>query len=336
MRNALAEAWKGVGQTSPNPAVGAVLVRGLEVMARGHHRAPGAAHAEVECLAAFGRAVPADATLYVTLEPCSTTGRTPPCTDRLLASGLKRVVIGAIDPNPAHAGRGVEILRTAGVDVVTGVLEAECSAMNAAFNKWICTRRPFVIAKCGMSLDGRLNRPAGDEPWITSPASRKHANRFRAQVDAILIGAETVRTDNPRLTVRGIKGARQPWRVVLSRSGKLPAEAEMFRDRYAERTLVFREQRLTDVLDSLGARAITSVLIEGGGEILGQALDERVIDKFHIYLGPLFAGGPTVAFAGNGAASTGEAVRLEEVNYERIGADVLVTARARYSNARSE
>jgi diaminohydroxyphosphoribosylaminopyrimidine deaminase/5-amino-6-(5-phosphoribosylamino)uracil reductase len=336
MREAVNEACKGIGHTSPNPAVGAILVQGTKVLARGHHHARGEAHAEVECLAAFGRPVPADATLYVTLEPCSTTGRTPPCTTRLIEAGVRRVVLGAIDPNPVHAGRGIGILRNAGIEVVTGVLEVECTAMNEAFNKWIRTKRPFVIAKCGMSLDGRLTRPPGEERWITSAASRKHANRFRGQVDAILIGAETLRSDDPRLTVRGVKGARQPLRVVLSRSGRLPAEAHVFRDRFPERTIVFGEQPLAEVLDSLGAREITSVLIEGGGEILTQALEDKLIDKVHIYVGPLFAGGSTVAFAGTGAASTQEAVQLKEVNYEQIGTDVFLSGRTNYSDAQSE
>lgn len=330
MRAALCEAQKGLGQTSPNPAVGAVLVQRQQIVARGYHRAAGRPHAEVECLRAFGRKVPADAIFYVTLEPCSTTGRTPPCTDALIASGLKRVVVGATDPNPAHAGRGIQLLRDAGIDVVEGVLAPECTQLNEAFNKWIRTRQPFVIAKCGMTLDGRLSRRRDEERWITSATSRKHANHFRAQVDAILIGAETLRIDNPRLTARGVLGARQPWRVVVSRSGRLPRDARLFTDRYARRTLIYRNERLEDVLKSLGKREITSVLIEGGGDILGHALDERLVDKVHIYLAPLFTAGPTVAFAARGAGSTQEALRLRNPIYKRIGGDVLLRAHAEF------
>jgi diaminohydroxyphosphoribosylaminopyrimidine deaminase/5-amino-6-(5-phosphoribosylamino)uracil reductase len=336
MRAALTEADKGRGRTSPNPAVGAVLVRNGAILARGHHRGPGKPHAEVECLRDFGGAVPSDATLYVTLEPCSTFGRTPPCTTALIESGVKHAVIGSVDVNPAHAGRGIELLRHAGIRVETGVLAEECAALNEAFNKWILHKRPFVIAKCGMTLDGRLTRSPNEERWITSAASRAHANRFRAQVDAILVGAETVRADDPKLTVRGVKGARQPWRVIVTRSGRLPQAARVFTDTFAARTLTFRNQSLQAVLDSLGEREITSVLIEGGGEVLGEALDQMLIDKAHIYVAPLLAGGPVFAFAGHGAAASQTALRLRGVSYTRIGADVFITGSASYAPAPDE
>jgi diaminohydroxyphosphoribosylaminopyrimidine deaminase/5-amino-6-(5-phosphoribosylamino)uracil reductase len=336
MRAALAEAKKGAGRTSPNPAVGAVLVVNGKIVARGHHRGVGSPHAEVQCLDSYDAAVPRDATLYVTLEPCSTTGRTPPCTEALVAAGIKNVVVGAIDVNPKHAGRGIKLLRKAGINIRTGVLDAECTALNETFNKWIVTGRPLVIAKCGMTLDGRLTRPPHEQRWITSAAARRHANHFRGNVDAILIGAETLRTDNPRLTARVVPGGRQPWRIVLSRSGRMPRSAHLFADRFADRTLVFRNQSLAAVLDDLGRREVTSVLIEGGGDILGQALDGRLIDRVQIYLGPLFAGGPVVAFPGVGVSSTQSGVRLFAVRYERIGNDVLVTGKATYPTVFSE
>ena len=324
MQAALAEARRGLGLTSPNPAVGAVLVVGKKIVARGHHRRAGAPHAEVECLAGFGGRLPAQAIMYVTLEPCSTSGRTGPCTTALIDAGLKAVVIGAIDPNPQHAGRAIDTLRKAGIQVEAGVLADECTEMNEAYNKWIRTRIPFVIAKCGMSLDGRLTLPPGEGRWITSAASRLHSHELRTKVDAILVGAETIRADNPKLTVRGHREARQPWRVVLSRSGKLPRHARIFADRFRERTLVYRQIEIGALLRDLGAREITSVLIEGGGEVLGQALDEGVIDKAQIYVAPTLTGGPTPAFAGSGAASTAEGVRLRRVQYERIGSDLCV------------
>jgi len=324
MQAALGEARKALGHTSPNPAVGAVLVVDGKIVAKGHHARAGDPHAEVDCLRRARKSIPKGAILYVTLEPCSTIGRTGPCTEAIIQAGVRNVVIGALDPNPQHAGRGIEILKKAGLDVRSGVLADECSALNEAYNKWITTRRPFVIAKCGMSLDGRLSSPPGEPGWITSVAARRHAHQLRAQVDAILIGAETLRTDNPRLTVRGVRGARQPWRIVLSRSGSLPRRAHLFTDRFAERTMVYRKKRLETVLRNLGEREITSVLIEGGGEILGQALDERLVDRVQLYLGPVFTGGPVVAFGGAGAASTGEAPRLDRARYERIGQDVCV------------
>src|SRR6202045_2031823 len=195
MRAALKEARRALGQTSPNPVVGAVLVIDNRIVAKGHHRQAGCPHAEIVCLCDFGNAVPAAATLYVTLEPCSTTGRTSPCTDEIIKVGLKTVVIGTVDVNPRHAGRGVTLLRDAGIKVRIGVLTEECTSLNEAFNKWIPTVRPFVVAKCGMSLDGRLTRRLREPQWITEAAARRDAHQLRATVDAILIGAETLRQD---------------------------------------------------------------------------------------------------------------------------------------------
>src|SRR5437899_3791967 len=269
MRAALKEAEKAQGQTSPNPAVGAVLVIHNRIVAKGHHRGAGREHAEIECLRSFDAPVPARATLYVTLEPCSTVGLTAPCTDAILKAGVRKVVVGAIDVNPRHSGKGIVQLRNAGVKIREGILADDCARLNEAFNKWIVTERPFVIAKCGMSLDGRLTRPPGEPRWITGASARRHARELRTRADAVLIGAETARVDNPRLTVRGVREARQAWRVVLTRSGKLPERAHLFSDRFASRTLIYRGKSLAAVLKNLGKRGITSVLIEGGGKVLG-------------------------------------------------------------------
>ena len=325
MRAALAEARKGLGDVSPNPAVGAALVQRERIIATGYHRASGLPHAEIECLTAARRRSLRSATLYVTLEPCSTTGRTPPCTEAIVQSGLKRVVIGATDLNPAHAGRAVRKLEAAGIEVTRGVLAEECSRLNEAFNKWIVTGRPFVIAKCGMGLDGRLTRSPNESRWLTSAASRRHARMLRAQVDAILIGAQTLRQDDPRLTTRGIAGARQPWRIVISRSGKLPRAAHLFTDRFASRTLVYRGKTLATVLADLGRREITSVLIEGGGDVLGQAFDAHLVDKVQFYLAPILTGGPVPAAGGKGAVATHFGARLAEMKYSLIGSDLCVT-----------
>jgi diaminohydroxyphosphoribosylaminopyrimidine deaminase/5-amino-6-(5-phosphoribosylamino)uracil reductase len=335
MYAALLEARRGLGQTSPNPAVGAVLVIDRKIVAKGHHKRAGWPHAEIDCLRNFKKPVPKSAILYVTLEPCSTTGRTGPCTDAIVEAGIRQLVIGATDPNPRHDGHGIELLKKAGLNVRSGVLAEDCSALNEAFNKWIQTRRPFVIAKCGMSLDGRLSPPPREPQWITSTASRRHAQQLRAQIDAILIGAETLRGDDPRLTVR-LRGAKQPWRIVLSRSGALPRRARLFTDRFAARTIVHGEKNLDVVLHELGKKEITSVLIEGGGEILGQALDQRLVDKVQLYVGPVFTGGPVVAFPGIGAASTEQAPRLDRVRYERIGQDVCVIGYPIYNAVASE
>jgi len=336
MRSALAEARKAVGRTSPNPAVGAVLVVQNRIVARGHHRQAGKPHAEIECLRNLRRKVPKNATLYVTLEPCSTKGRTGACTDQIIRAGVDSVVIGATDPNPRHRGRGVEILRDAGIEVNAGVLAEECAALNEAFNKWIATGIPFVIAKCGMSLDGRLTRPKRESRWITSPTARRHARTLRGQTDAILIGAETLRIDNPRLTVRSASHPRQPARVVITRSGKLPRSARFFTDRFAKNSLVYRNMPLGAILAELGRKNITSVIIEGGGNVLGHALDERLIDKVQIYVAPIFTGGPIVAFGGRGAPRTHEGAHLERVKFEKIGTDICVTGYPKYDHAAKE
>src|SRR5437763_4717851 len=325
MRAALLQAKKGLGTTSPNPAVGAVLVSRNRVIARGHHRRAGGDHAEIECLGKLDDPIPAEAVLYVTLEPCSTRGRTAPCANYIIQRGVRRVVIGAVDPNPKHRGRAIGLLHAAGVDVRTSVLENECTRLNEAFNKWIVTREPFVIAKCGMSLDGYLTRPPGETRWLSSESSRTHAHQLRALVDAIIVGAETIRRDNPRLTVRRGPRRTQPWRVILTKSGRLPRNATIFRDSEKESTVVYRNRSLRMVLRDLGRREITSVLIEGGGDVLSQALDQRLIDRVQIYIAPIFTGANVLAFGGNGATSTERSLRLASPRYERIGGDICVT-----------
>lgn len=331
MRAALAEARRGLGHTSPNPAVGAVIVRGGKIIARGYHHRAGLPHAEIEALRALPKpALSKGATIYVTLEPCSTHGRTPPCVEAIIAAGFKRVVIGTIDPNPSHAGRGVKLLQAAGIAVTTDVLETECRALNAAFNHWIVTKMPLVIAKAGMSLDGRLTRPEGEGQWLTNAAARKDAHQLRAQVDAILVGAETVRQDNPRLTVRGVRGARQPWRIVITRTGNLPKSAHLFTDEHRERTLVYRGKSLRAVLRDLGKRQITSVMIEGGGGVLGEAFDRKLVQRVHFYLAPLLCGGPAVAVKGLGAGSNSEAAAIRNADYTQIGDNLRLTGEVEY------
>ena len=325
MREALDEARKGAGLTSPNPAVGAILVQRGRILARGYHRQAGADHAEVDCLHKMSDPISPGAILYVTLEPCSTRGRTAPCVDYIIQRGVRHVVIGAVDPNPKHRGRAIEVLLQAEIEVSTGVLESECIQLNEAFNKWIITQEPFVVAKCGMSLDGRLTAPPTDSQWITSAQSRRDAQELRATVDAIIVGAETIRQDNPRLTVRIRAAGKQPWRVILTRSGRLPRNSNVFCNSHAARTLIYRKQRLRTVLQDLGRREITSVLIEGGGEVLSEALDQGLIDKVQIYIGSKFTGGNVLAFGGRGAHSTAESFRLRSPRYDRLGDDLRVT-----------
>lgn len=331
MAAAIQEAERGIGYTSPNPAVGAVIEKAGEILSCGWHRQAGGPHAEIEALKALPDPASSDgATLYVTLEPCSTHGRTPPCTDAIIRAKFKRVVIGTLDPNPAHAGRALEILRQAGIETVCGVLEERCRRLNLAFNKWIVTKMPFVIAKAGMTLDARITRPHDEPRWITNDESRSDTHRLRARVDAILVGGETVRVDDPQLTVRGIPGARQPLRVVVTKSGNLPVKAKVLTDEYKDRTCVFVGRSLRAVLEQLGRQAVTSVLIEGGMRTLGEAFDERLVDQACFYIAPLLSGGPKLVTGGLGAGATAESPRIVNAEYTRFGDDLRLLGDVEY------
>jgi len=331
MRLALKEARKGIGNTSPNPAVGAVLVKNGRVLAKGWHQAAGCPHAEIEALRSLkNKSSAKGATIYVTLEPCSTHGRTPPCCESIIASGITRVVYGARDPNPKHAGGADTILRQSGIEVLSGVLELECASLNRAWNKWIHTGLPFVVAKTGMSLDGRIGSPKGRR-WITSEASRKDAMQLRATSGAILVGAETVRADNPSLTVRGIPVKQQPLRIVWSRSGNLPSDCNLLTDEHREKTLVFEGKSLREVLQDLGRRGIEQVLIEGGGRTLGEAFDEGLVDHIVFYVAPVLIGGETPSVGGSGVENNARAIRLINPTYTRIGDDIRIEGAVDYS-----
>jgi diaminohydroxyphosphoribosylaminopyrimidine deaminase/5-amino-6-(5-phosphoribosylamino)uracil reductase len=321
---ALADARRGVGLTSPNPPVGALLVKNERLVSSGWHRKAGGPHAEIEALRGQDAR---GGTLYVTLEPCSTHGRTPPCVEAIIAAGVNRVVWGADDPNPQHAGRARELLTAAGITVTSGVQETACREIIAPFAKLISTGLPYVIAKAGMSLDGRITRPAGEGQWLTGEAARTDAMKLRAQCDAIIVGAETIRQDNPALTLRGPdipEGKDQPWRVVLTRTGNLPPDAQVFTDAHRDRTLVMSDLPLTEVLQSLAARGVMQVLIEGGGTVLAQAFDARLVDEAVCYIAPLISGrGRPVV---DSAVWEGGSAPLRFVSAEMIGGDVKLRA----------
>lgn len=324
MRAALAEARKGLGKTGPNPAVGAVISKNGKILSRGWHRGAGKPHAEIEALKNLKNpALARGATLHVTLEPCSTHGRTPPCTGAIIQAGFARVVFGATDPNPKHAGRAKEILEDAGIQTLSGVLGEECTLLNRAWNKWIATGLPFVTAKAGMSLDGRIASPP-DRRWITSEAARRDAMRLRAECGAVLVGAETVRTDNPLLTIRGLRVKEQPLRAVWSRSGQIPSDCHLLTDEHRDRTIIYKGKPLAALLRDLGKRGVQHVLIEGGGKTLGEALDHRLIDRIVFYIAPVLLGGPTPALGGHGVPSNESAIRLKNPTYRRIGPDLRV------------
>ncbi len=349
MRLAIAEARKGCGKTAPNPIVGALIARDGTVLARGYHHAAGKPHAEIEVLKKLPSPAQArGATLYVTLEPCSTFRKTPPCTTALIESGFARVVYGATDPNPHHRGIAKQLLKQAGIEVTTGILEKECAALNTYWNHRISTGLPWVIAKCGISLDGRISSPPG-ERWITSEASRRDAMRLRSKVDAILVGGGTIRADNPALTVRkhlhqektmapdlsfprsGLltqtqtdctqTSAKQPWRIIWTR-GAIPSNAQVLTDEHRARTLIFRGKTLQATLHELAERGINSVLIEGGGITLGTAFHQRLVDEVRFYIAPLILGTGTLALESQGLMPP---CSLIESTCRKIGPDMRIS-----------
>ncbi|MDX2226819.1 MAG: bifunctional diaminohydroxyphosphoribosylaminopyrimidine deaminase/5-amino-6-(5-phosphoribosylamino)uracil reductase RibD [Verrucomicrobiae bacterium] len=297
MKMALRLAAKGCGTTSPNPMVGAVLVRSGRVLGRGFHLRAGQPHAEPHAIRDAKRRGHScvGATLYVTLEPCSTHGRTPPCTDLIRREKIRRVVIGTLDPNPQHAGRAILLLHRAGIEVGVGCREAECREINRIFNKWILTGLPYVIAKAAVSADGFMSGQRGR--WITSVSQRRAAHKLRRQVDAILVGVRTVLEDDPSLTVRhgqNVPGKVQPWRIVLDPNRRLPPGAKVLTDPWKHRTRVIRDRRLMRpdgrvdlprLLSDLGRRGVTSVLVEGGGRVLESFFRGKLVDEFHLYRG---------------------------------------------------
>ena len=335
MRQALHLAEFGVGLTSPNPPVGAVIVKDGEEVGVGWHRAAGQPHAEVEALkdavSRHGMDAARGATVYVTLEPCCTQGRTGPCTTALVQAGVKRIVIGASDPNPAHGGRAAGILTEAGIEVAEGIEEAGCEELIRAFAKVQRTGLPWVIIKSALSLDGRITRMKGEGQWLSGPGSRAEVQELRGEVDAILSSGQTVRADNPRFTLRGEhekEGQIQPWRVILTSSKiELPRGAEIFTDAYADRTVVYKGQRIECILRELVSDyGVVSLLVEAGGRLVGRLLDEGWADEVVFYLAPLLTGGLVPASGGEGVADFKKRVRLDHLRFKRIENDVRLRA----------
>ena len=327
MDQALRQAMRGWGRTSPNPMVGAVVVRDGVLVGCGYHRRAGTPHAEVHALADAG-ANSRGATVYVTLEPCCTQGRTPPCTRALVDAGVRRVVIGCLDPNPRHAGRAVGVLQSEGIEVEHGVLEEECRRLNDGFFWWITHARPYVVLKMAMTLDGRIATAGGDSKWVTGPRARARVQRMRRWADAIMVGGETTRMDNPSLTVRTPQNWwRQPERCVwtsrpLSKSLSVCVDADM-------PPTVAKPQNTPEWLDFLGKlskRDVTALLLEGGGELAASALAAGVVNQVVFFVAPKILGGresrPVVGGASPERLS--DALALENMHTEQVGADILV------------
>ena len=361
LRLALRLAQRGYGTTSPNPMVGAVLVRAGKIIGRGWHHSAGDLHAEIEALRDAQKRGhnPHHATLYVTLEPCCTHGRTPPCTAAILAAGIERVVIGATDPNPRHAGRSLKILQRAGIEVVHGLLADDCARLNEAFNHWIVYRTPFVTVKAAMTLDGKIATASGESKWITGELARAHGMKLRQGHDAILVGVNTVLADNPSLTVRGqkAKGKRQKIlrRLVLDSLARTPLTAKIVTDEYAAATTIVASSRapkrrlaalaqrvnvlvapatksgipLRWLLEKLGSENVTNLLVEGGGEVNASFLLGGHAHRVAFFYAPKILGGRASrkAVAGEGATKLSNVLKLHEIEWRQLDADLFLTAR---------
>jgi diaminohydroxyphosphoribosylaminopyrimidine deaminase/5-amino-6-(5-phosphoribosylamino)uracil reductase len=385
MQLALRLARKGYGSTSPNPMVGAVLVKRGKIIGKGWHHRAGLPHAEIEALqdAARRGENPKGATLYVTLEPCSTHGRTPPCCDAIIAAGIKQVVVGTIDPNPKHAGAGLKILKRSGLDVITFAGRArrsaravgshivkrrarsdapylkiaeDCRRLNEAFNHWIVHRTPLVIVKAGMTLDGKIATATGEARWITSEASREFAMNLRLGADAILVGINTVLLDDPMLTVRGKNiEPRRLRRIVLDSKARTPLSAKVVSDEFSELTTIvvgrnapknrvaalakrvnvmIAPERAAKIdlrwlLKKLGRENVTSLLIEGGGEVNAAFLSAGLAQRVAFFYAPKVLGGrdSRKGVAGKGAQSVNDILELQDIQWRKTGPDLFMTAK---------
>ena len=363
MRLALRLAARGKGATSPNPRVGAVVVKKGVVVGRGWHKRPGQPHAEVIALRSAGKAA-TGSTLYVTLEPCSTYGRTPPCTDQIISAGVKRVVVGATDPWPRHRGRGFRILRRRGIEVTRGVLQAEAESLNEGFNKFVATGLPFVTVKAALSLDGRIATSTGESKWISNELSRQHAHRMRNESDAIVVGIGTVKRDNPSLTVRAkFPEVHTPWKVVVDSRASIDLGCRLLSGSAARRTIIAttglapqakleaiaatgaeiilcrekdRRVSLRDLMRKLGKRGILYVLLEGGSKLITSALEAGIVDKVSLFYAPKIIGGveaPSLV-EGEGARNLMDALCVGDVSVRRFGGDVLVEGYVRETGRR--
>lgn len=366
MRLAFRLARRGCGTTSPNPMVGALLVHGGQIIGRGWHHRAGGPHAEIEALqdARKHGHDPRGATLFVTLEPCCTHGRTPPCTEAIIAAGIQRVVVGATDPNPKHAGKGFKLLRRAAIEVAPGVLTDDCSRLNEAFNHWIVRRTPFVTVKAAMTLDGKIATATGESKWITGESARSWGMKLRRASDAILVGVNTILADDPSLTVRSPGNIQHPTfklqpprlrRIVLDSLARTPLNAKVVSDacaplttivvsRHAPRRRVAALVKRVNVLIAptkgstldlgwllrrLGAEDVTRLLVEGGGEVNASFVLRGLAQRVAFFYAPKILGGrdSRKGLAGAGAERLSKVIKLRDVEWQKLGTDLLLTAR---------
>ncbi|MCX5686723.1 MAG: bifunctional diaminohydroxyphosphoribosylaminopyrimidine deaminase/5-amino-6-(5-phosphoribosylamino)uracil reductase RibD [Candidatus Omnitrophica bacterium] len=336
MRVALDLAKKGKGFTSPNPMVGAVIVKNGRIVGKGYHKRCGSAHAEVNALknaAKFAKG----ATIYVSLEPCGHFGRTPPCTDALVESGIKRTVIAMKDPNPANNGRGIKKLVKSGIRVKVGILKEEAARLNKPYIKFITKKMPYVTVKIAESLDGKIATRTGESRWITGDDSRRFVHDLRARSDAVMVGVNTVIKDDPLLLSRTSKG-RQPIRIIVDSHFRTPKNARIFSEVKRSPVIVattkkngpdpFSRVDLKALLKVLAKREIANILVEGGGELVASLVENRLVDKFLFFIAPKIIGGrlAKTAVEGTGVDRISRAIPLKFVKIKRFKEDILIEA----------
>ena len=350
MELAIELAKKGEGKVNPNPMVGALIVKDGTIIGEGYHEKYGEGHAEVNAFKSL-KEDPSGATMYVTLEPCSHYGKTPPCVDKIIQSKIKRVVIGMIDPNPLVSGNGVDKLKRAGIEVKVGVLEDKCKKLNEIFIKYILTKNPFVVLKTAMSLDGKIATRTGESKWITSEKSRLEVHNLRNKLSAIMVGVNTVIKDNPELTCR-IENGNDPIRIIVDSTLKIPMDSKVLQNK-DNKTIIVTTKRaninsmqellkkniqviiieekngqvdLSALIKKLGELGIDSILLEGGSTLNYSALEENIVDKVMVYIAPKIIGGESskTPVGGRGIDKLNDAFKLKNIAINILNEDILV------------
>lgn len=353
MNQAVKQAKLASRAVTPNPRVGAIIVKNGIVVGKGYHQQSGKPHAEVNAISSAKNSTDGS-TIYITLEPCCTSGKTPPCTTAIIKSGIKKVVLGILDPNPNHCGKGIEILRQNGIEVVTGIEQDKCDLLIEDFRKYVTEKIPFVISKVGITLDGKIATSTGESKWITSSASRNKVQQIRSNVDAILIGTNTALNDNPRLTVRTTsKKNVQPWRILLDPKLAVAENSILLNDELTSKTVIFtsiqtsgkkkfellsKKVRIIPIetendffppkllLREIAKLPVVSLLIEGGGTTLGHFLDHKLIDKMYFFIAPKIIGDKQAisSFQGKGTKNISDVLALKNIKWRKFGQDMML------------
>lgn len=349
---ALHLARKGAGKVNPNPLVGAVIVNDGKIIGKGYHESYGKAHAEINAFKYAETELIEGSTMYVTLEPCSHYGKTPPCVDQIIENRIKRVVIGMVDPNPLVSGKGVKKLQEAGIDVTVGILEDKCKKLNEVFIKYITKKKPFVVLKTAMSLDGKISTTSGESKWITDKEARENVHILRNELTAIMIGIDTVIIDNPELTCR-IPNGRNPIRIVVDSNLRIPYDSKILQTAKKFKTIIATTEKarkekihklkdlgiivietksknekvdLKDLMHKLGNQNIDSILLEGGSTLNYSALESGIVDKILVYIAPKIIGGmkSKTPVGGSGISHLKDAFKVRELSTSIIGKDILL------------